>query len=121
MTQTMQEITKLQHCEAQLESAKQKVAFRDAIIKLMDNREFRKVVREGFMVTAAADYARESGNPAINERQRADALALAQAPGHFKRWLNAQLMMGDNAQSEIVEIEEVMEAIRSGTYDEEAE
>jgi hypothetical protein len=101
----MQEATQLQQLEAGLEEAKKVIAFRDAILKLTENREFRKVVREAFFETECARYARESADPSLNEAQRADALAMAQAAGHFKRWLSIQIMMGNSAAEQLGDIE----------------
>lgn len=110
----MHAASQLQQLEKGLEDAKARVALRDQIMKLTDNREFRKVIREAFCETECARYARESADPALNDRQRADALAMAQAAGHLKRWLAVQMVMGDSAVAEVEEYEKTIEFVRAG-------
>jgi hypothetical protein len=110
----MHAVSQLQQLEQGLAEAKAQVALRDQIAKLMENREFRKVIREGFCETDCARYARESADPALTDRQRADALALAQAAGHLKRWLALQMVMGDNAAGQLPEYETMIEHVRAG-------
>jgi hypothetical protein len=105
---------RLQQLEAGLEDAKQAVALRDTILKLTENREFKKVIRENFLETACARYARESADPILSDRQRADALAMAQAAGHLKRWFQLQIQMGDTAAQSIPSYESDIELERSG-------
>lgn len=89
------------------------LAKRQEVQKLMRNREFRKVILEDFMVTEAARYAQESGDPALSPEQRADALALAQASGHLKRYLNIVLQMGAYAERELPNIEDGLDQARA--------
>jgi hypothetical protein len=110
----MQEVSQLQQLEAGLEEAKKLTGLRDMILKLSANREFRKVVHEEFFERECARYARESADPALTDAQRADALAMAQAAGHFKRWLHIQVMIGNSAASQIGEIEQAIEEERAG-------
>jgi hypothetical protein len=109
----MQEPTDLQQLETGLEEAKKVIAFRDQILKLTENREFKRVVREEYFEKECARYARESADPALSDRQRADALAMAQAAGHFKRWLNFQIQMGNSAAEQLPEIESTIEQLRA--------
>jgi hypothetical protein len=109
----MQQPTDLQQLETGLEEAKKIIAFRDAILKLTENREFKRVVREEFFERDCARYARESADPSLTDRQRADALAMAQAAGHFKRWLSIQLNMGNAAAEQMVEIEAAIDEVRA--------
>ncbi|MDR5839321.1 hypothetical protein [Caballeronia sp. LZ034LL] len=110
----MHAVSQLQQLEAGLESAKAQVELRNQIAKLMDNREFRKVIREAFCEKECARYAQESADPALPDRQRADALAMAQAAGHLKRWLAVQMVMGDNAVGQIPDYEQMIEHVRAG-------
>jgi hypothetical protein len=51
--------------EDQLNDTKKLIERRDAILRLADNRDFRVIIREAFMVEECARYARESGDPAL--------------------------------------------------------
>lgn len=109
----MQEPTDLQQLETGLEEAKKLVAMRDAILKLTENREFKKVVREDFFVKECARYVRESADPMLSDRQRVDALNMAQAAGHFQRWLSIQIQMGNAAAEQLGDIEAAIEEVRA--------
>lgn len=98
--------------EDQLKDTKALVERRDAILRLSKNADFRTVILDAFFVEECARYARESGDPALTPAQRADALNIAQAAGHVKRFLNVQIQMGDAAEGSITELEENIEAAR---------
>ena len=100
--------------EQQLGDFKESIALRDQILKLTDNADFRKVILDTFMVQEAARYAHTSADPALNEIQRADALALAQAGGHLKRWLSIAIRMGNSAEDQLVDLNESIEEARAG-------
>lgn len=103
---------RLNQLEDQLKDAKALVERRDNILQLSENVLFRKVIREDFMVEEAARYVRESGDPALTDVQRADALNIAQAAGHLKRYLNMQIAIGDQAASSIGDLESTIEEMR---------
>lgn len=102
----------LRQLEEQLVDAKALVERRDNIIQLSENVLFRKVIREDFMVEEAARYVRESGDPALTDRQRSDALAIAQAAGHLKRYLNMQIALGNQAADSIGDLENNIDVMR---------
>jgi hypothetical protein len=106
--------SQLQELEQSLESAKKSVALRDALVKLQGNKDFKKLVLETYLVNAAADFARQAGDPAMGPNQRADALAMAQAPGHFKRFLNVVFAQGQQAADDIPQLEAAIEHVQAG-------
>lgn len=98
--------------EDQLKDTKALVERRDAILRLSKNADFRTVILDAFFVEECARYARESGDPALTAAQRQDALNIAQAAGHVKRFLNVQIQMGDAAEGSIVDLENAIEEAR---------
>lgn len=98
--------------EDQLKDTKALVERRDAILRLSKNADFRAVILDAFFVEECARYARESGDPALTAAQRQDALNIAQAAGHVKRFLNVQIQMGDAAEGSIVDLENAIEEAR---------
>lgn len=110
----MYSTSQLQELEQGLETAKKNLALRDALLKLQGNKDFKKLVTECYLVTAAADFARQAGDPAMGERQRADALAMAQAPGHFKRFMHVVFAQGVQADADVPELERAIEYVQSG-------
>jgi hypothetical protein len=100
--------------EQQLSSAKALVKRRDAALKLYENRDFKALIVDGFMCDEAARYVQASGDPALGESERADALAMAQASGHLKRFLSVVVVMGNTAARDVKGLEEAIDEERSG-------
>lgn len=106
-------MTKIEALEQQLSDSRILVDHRDMVLKLSENREFRKVILEDFCEKECARYARASGDPALTPEQRADALAMAQAAGHLKRFLSVQVVVGNTAANTIPEVEAALEEMRA--------
>ncbi|UNI71507.1 hypothetical protein [Burkholderia phage vB_BpP_HN01] len=102
----------VQKFENELAGAKAQVALGAALSKLLENKEFKKVIIDEFSTKEAARYAAEAGNPALTDRERADALALSQAPGHLKRWIVIQLMQAETCGAQLEELREGLEEAR---------
>lgn len=110
----MSEVTaKLQELEAFKASCKKTAEFGDAIIRLQNNPDFKKVINEGFMLYEAARYAQESGDPALTPTQRQDALNMAQASGHLKRFLSISVVMANEADNSLRGAEAEIENLRA--------
>jgi len=105
-------MTSVSRLEDQLKDTKTLVERRDAILRLSKNADFRTIILDAFFVEECARYARESGDPALTPAQRQDALNIAQAAGHVKRFLNVQIQMGDAAEGSIVDLENAIEEAR---------
>ncbi|MFA7188456.1 MAG: hypothetical protein WC117_00040 [Sphaerochaetaceae bacterium] len=86
---------------------------RDDALKLFDNRLFKKVILENFCVTEAARYVQASADPALDAAQRADALNLAQASGHLKRYLSVLVQMGNAAATNLRDSEQALDEMRA--------
>ena len=105
-------MSRLSQLEDQLKDGKALIERRDTIVRLSKNADFRSVILDAFFVEECARYARESGDPALTETQRADALAMAQAAGHLKRFLNVQIQLGNQAESQLFALEQAIEEER---------
>lgn len=108
----------IQALEHQIENVKAVVAQRDLMVKLSANREFRKLIIEGFCRDEAARFVHLSTEPGLSEQDRADSLASAQAAGHLKRWINALITMGNRAEQDLFEMNETLEEMRHEGEDE---
>lgn len=98
--------------EKQLKDAKFLIARRDAALKLHGNREFKQLILDDFCGTECARFAQMSADPALGTNERADALAMAQASGHLKRYLSVITQMGNVSEGSIVSIEEALDEVR---------
>jgi hypothetical protein len=105
-------MSQVSQLEAQLQNAKELIQRRQAALRLANVPEFKQLILEDFMVKEAARYVQSSGDPALKAEERADALAIAQASGHLKRYLHVIVQMGAHAEREIVNLEEAIEEAR---------
>ena len=80
--------------------------------RLAANPDFRSLVLNHFCVEECARYARESANPLLSKEDREDALAMAQAAGHFKRFMQLQMKLGESADAMVKAIDEALEEVR---------
>lgn len=104
--------------EKQLAKCKAAAETLNCLKNLQGNRDFRKIIVEGFMLHEAARYVHESGDPALTPEQRADALSLAQAAGHLKRFLVVTEQLAESAASSIPELEATIDELRAENKDE---
>jgi hypothetical protein len=94
--------------EKQLSEGKLAQERRALALKLHANPDFKKLILEEFCVTECARYAQLSGDPSLDKTQQADALALAQAAGHLRRFLSVVVTLGNNAEAREEEIEQAI-------------
>ena len=98
----------LKGLEQQAQDAKVLIENHDAAVRLSNNPDFRKLIINGFCGTDAARMVQASGDPALGEAERADSLAMAQASGHLKRWLQMQIQMAQVAIRQGPELEQAI-------------
>lgn len=106
----MSDIEQLEQQKTKLRTA---VDRRDAAVRLAGNRDFRTLILDYFCVEECARYARESADPALPPESRADCLAMAQAAGHFKRFMSVVIQMGNKCEDDIKQIDDVLDELRA--------
>ena len=89
------------------------IALGDAVMRLYKNPDFQLVIQEGFFLHEAARYAQASGDPALNAVQRQDALNIAQASGHLKRFLSVLIQKANQADYDLKQGEATIDEMRS--------
>lgn len=105
----MSDVKALEHAK---KNAQGLIERRDLALKLYDNHEFRKLIVESYFTEEAARLVQLSADPALDANQRADALAMAQATGHLKRYLSMMIQMGNVAAREMPEVDAQLEEAR---------
>jgi hypothetical protein len=103
----------IQELVRDIENAENLLERRNMAIKLSENREFRKLFMEDYFTTEAARMVQLSGDPSMDAQQRADALAMAQATGHTKRYLSMMIQMGAVAERELPDMHAALAELRS--------
>ena len=101
--------------EKQLADAKALIERRDIAIKLYSNPDFKKIVLDGFCLHDCARYVQESQDPALTPAQQVDALNIAQAAGHFRRYMSVVVQLGNHAENQMYSIEEALQELRMDT------
>lgn len=99
----MSEVNEL---EEQRKMAEELIARRDAALRLRQNRDFQKIILDEYLVTEAARLVQQSSDPVLTVQQRADALSMAQATGHLKRYLSMCVTMANVAERDLEELEQ---------------
>lgn len=110
----MSEVThQIKQLEEFIAGQKTMTKMADAAIRLNDNADFRELIVNGFCLTEAARYSQESGDPMLTKDQRQDALNMAQASGHLKRFMSITIVMGNDADRAIRDAEAQLIELRS--------
>lgn len=86
----------------------------DAVKRLMNNRDFKTLILDEFCTQECARYVHASANPALNEASQRDALNMAQAAGHFRRFLEVTMQKANAAEDANSSIESILARIDAG-------
>jgi cation transport regulator ChaC len=106
----MSQVTQL---ETQLKTAKELVRRRQMALALSNVPAFKELIIDDFMTKEAARYVQSSADPALKPDERADALAMAQASGHLKRYLSVIVQMGAHSERELPALEQAIDEARA--------
>lgn len=108
----MSEVSQVAQLEQQQDQAKTLVERRQMALRLAQNPDFRRLILDEFCLQEAARYVHSSADPALTAEQRQDALNIAQASGHLKRFLSVTVQMGAHAERTLPELEEALAQAR---------
>jgi hypothetical protein len=103
----------IKNLENQIAANKAQVRRGELAFKLGNIPEFKELIMDEFMTAEVIRNVGLSADPSLPENQRADALAMAQAGGHLKRYLSAQVQMGRVAEREIPDLEASIQELLS--------
>lgn len=115
------QLTNAQHIEnheKQIRDLRKEVADFADLEKLVANPLFRKVILQRFCVEECARYAQLSADPSLpSDAARADALGIAQAAGHLRRWIQVMQRQAELARGTIHDLEQNLEILRQEPED----
>ena len=106
-------MSEVSNLERQLADVKDDIANREIALNLYRNPDFKKLILDGFCTTECARYAQLSADPALAPNERADALALAQAAGHLRRYLSVIVQKGNMGENQQDAIEAAIQEARA--------
>lgn len=101
-----------------IKTAEELISRRQMALRLSENPDFKELFLKGFFMEEAARLVQLSGDPSLTLEQRADALEMAKATGHAKRFLSMTAQMGAHAERELPQMEETLAELRSMDQDE---
>jgi len=102
-----------QKLEQQREAAKELVEFRDMAQRLASNSDFRRLIHDEYMVKDAARLAGMAGDPILDPQQRTDAMQMAMAAGHLRRFLSTTIQRGNKGEDDILAINQDLDEVRA--------
>lgn len=107
----------IQDLEHHIKENEELVERKAMALRLYDNRDFKKLFVEGYFTTEAARLVQLSADPSLDTHQRADALNMAQATGHMKRYLSMMVQMGNHAERELPHARAELDELRAAEDD----
>jgi len=101
----------IEQIELSLSDAKEMVARRDSVLKLKSNREFRKIILDGYFKEEAIRLTALTASPEM-EKYRAEIFMSIQAISVLQGFFQTTLQLGDVAAANIAEYEGELEVLR---------
>lgn len=95
-----------QEIELQLEDAKERIAMDEAVDRLLDNADFKKVVTEGYFKEEVIRAGLLVSDPNLDDRQRATVQRALEGIGSFQYYLQKLQILGSHARGALEEYEE---------------
>lgn len=104
-------MSQIEQLEMSIEQAKALVERRDLVLKLSRNREFNKIITDGYFKDEAARLVSISGE--INHKPHRDEIFDSiKAISHFRQFLSDIVRLGNLAEQEIESSEEYLADLR---------
>lgn len=103
----------IQHVELSLEEAKKIVEFGEALSRLEQNRDFQKVMFDGYFGDESRRLAFLLAEPNLNREQREDVIADLRAVGSLRQYLITRRQLAAVAQKDVSDFAEHLEELRA--------
>jgi hypothetical protein len=97
--------------EQQIADNKKLVKLKDAAERLLGNRDFKLLFSEEYFEKEAARLVQLGADPRLTRDQQQDAINMALATGHCKRFLQITIQMGKVAERDTAECQEAIDEI----------
>lgn len=102
----------IEQIELSIEDAKELIKRKDMALKLASNREFKKLVLDGYFVDEAARLVAVSGDY-LQKDYRDEIFDAIKAISHFKQFMQNIVKTGEIAERELRDQEEVLDELRA--------
>lgn len=84
---------------------------REHLMRLLNNSDFKALFLKFYLVDEAARLVQLSGQLGLNALERADCVAMGQATGHFKRFMDVIERQGEQAIANLSQYQEQYEEL----------
>ena len=106
-------MSNIQQVELSIEHARQGVKFGEALDRLMKNRDFQKVILDGYLRDEAVRLVHLKADPGMYTADDQGALdAQIITVGLFGAWLRRQRKEAETAQKELADNQDLLEVLR---------
>lgn len=85
---------------------------RDLVKRLETNPDFVELIYDIFCTEECARYVQVSTDPHLGEEDRQNAMEMARAAGHLKRFLEITVRLGDTAENQMDELSALINSTR---------
>jgi len=92
--------------EVGIADARESVKLRDMVLKLTNNREFKKIITEGYFKEEAVRLVMAKANFALDEKTQEDISKRINSIGYLTQYLNATIRHGNSMEVELASYEE---------------
>lgn len=106
-------MNEIQEIELGIEEAKKYIEKKAAVLRLENNRDFKKLVMKGFFEDEASRLALLSADPRLKPEDRQDIMEKLKAISHFHQYIHGIIMQGSVAENSVREYEEALDDIRA--------
>jgi len=107
------EMVELSNKEAQVA-----IDMRDSLIALQNNKHFKKVINEGYLLQEAANKARSLASPALqDENTQREIMHALQGIGHLSQYFSVIYQKGNMAENAVNANNKWREEVEAGEVD----
>ena len=99
-------------CEAVIEE-------QEAVLRLLENKDFQRVIDKGFMEANVIRQADMAADPNVSEEIQRNCASGVLASGHLKRYIHAIVIQGNTARNTLERVNEEINELLEQPVDEE--
>lgn len=104
--------SEMEAIEMTIQAAREKVQLKDELVKLGNNKAFKKIFMEGYLKTEAVRLTELAGQDSMKEF-RGEIFDAIKGISHFHQFMDAILREGDMAAEAIMQHEMMLDDIRA--------
>ena len=106
-------MSQIQEVELSIEQAQGLIKKGERALKLAENKDFKELVLDGYLVQEAARLAHLSADLTLDVNQRADVILMVQAVGFFKAFMQRLVREGNIAARDLAAHRETLSELHN--------